>query len=177
MSVGKIFPNIKIKIKDLNSNEYLPINRIGEICVGGETLMNKYMFSSIDSFVYIDNEKYVKTGDVGYIDQDNFLFLKSRIKRLIKIKGINIFPYDIESIVNEEKEVENCVVLEMKNEHSSYIKLFIVLKKEYKNVNIDNKLRIKIKEQLGVYSVPKEIKYVDQFKRTIVGKIDYKNLT
>ena len=177
MSVGKIFPNIKIKIKDLNSNTYLPINCIGEICVGGETLMNKYMFSSTDSFVYIDNEKYVKTGDVGYIDQDNFLFLKSRIKRLIKIKGINIFPYDIESIVNEEKEVENCVVLEMKNEHSSYIKLFIVLKKEYKNVNIDSKLKKKIKEQLGVYSVPKEIKYVDEFKRTIVGKIDYKNLT
>ena len=65
----------------------------------------------------------------------------------------------------------------MKDEHTSYIKLFIVLKKEYKNVIIDCKLKKKIIEQLGVYSVPKDIVYVDQFKRTLIGKIDYKNLT
>lgn len=95
-SVGKPINNVKVKILDDDHN-VLNCFEKGEIAISGPTLMNGYLEGE-SNFIEIDKERYVLSGDIGYLDDEGFLFFVSRKKRIIKKKGYNIFPLEIENI-------------------------------------------------------------------------------
>jgi long-chain acyl-CoA synthetase len=177
-SVGKILPNVKAKTIDLKTGKNLGFNKDGEICLSGETLMNGYRFSDDAGFVVEkDGTKWIKTGDFGSIDKDNFIFYKQRLKRIVVVSGVNVFPRDIENIVSSFPEVYECAAVgvdDLKRDHM--IKLFIVLNENYEGDTIDDRINKIIKEELGVYALPKEIVYLEKMPKTMIGKIDVTKL-
>lgn len=181
-TVGKPLRNVKAGIIDENNNLLKP-NEKGEIIIGGPTLMNGYRHSvnseGDNIFIDFDNEKYIKTGDYGYIDEEGYIHFEQRIKRLIKVNGINIFPSEIENIVNSLPYVfENAAIGVSDDRFGLMIKLFVVLDRDYpKNFGkYSEEINNLIVNKASIYAKPKEIVYVEKLPKTLIGKIDVKKL-
>ena len=97
-SIG--YPISGVEFRILNEkNEILPPNEIGEIAIKSENNMLGYFDHTPEKDIYADG--YLKTGDLGYIDEDGFLFFKARKKRVIKVAGVAVFPQEIESVISQ----------------------------------------------------------------------------
>lgn len=179
-TVGQTFANTKAKAVDLNTGKDLPADEDGELYISGETLMNGYRFDkdAVDPFVVDkDGIKWVRTGDFGSVSKDNYISFKQRLKRIVKVNGINVFPSDIENVVASLEEVFECAAIGINDDkRGSMIKLFVTLDRRFEGKNYDDKINNIIKEKCGVYAVPKEIVYMDKMPKTLVGKIDTKLL-
>lgn len=182
-TVGRPLRLIKTLIIDENDN-VLPNNTEGELVITGPTLMNGYRFSSEKEnekvYITIDNEKYIRTGDYGFIDEDNYFHFRQRIKRLIKVSGINIFPSEIENACLKLPFVYEACAIGVKDDvHQEMVKLFIVLDKKNKLPLevVKEKINEEVVKKCSIYAKPKEIVFIDELPKTLIGKIDTKKLS
>lgn len=181
---GTNLPCCKFKIVDPNTLEDLGHNQEGEVLVSGDTLMNGYVFAEDKEankkvFVNIDGVKWLRTGDFCSLDDDNFIHFKQRLKSIVKVSGVPVFPSMIEDCIATFKFVFECAAVGIEDEkHGHIIKLFVTLHREYRGSKEDaiKLINDKIVTELGVYSKPKEIVFMDRLPHTAVGKIDIKNL-
>ena len=171
-SCGKPIPNTIIQIWNEKEKPLKP-NTIGEVVVCSPSAMQGYLDDY--GFVVKDDKIWVKTGDIGYMDKDGYLFILDRKKRSIKINAINIFPSEIENIVKSHPEVDEACAIPYHFDEKTYIKLYVSLK------TLDlNKEKIKreifdiCKKNLIKYSWPKIIEFIDEMPRTNFGKVDFK---
>lgn len=153
-------------------------NEIGELYISGDTLMNGYYLdehSTNNVFVNINNKKYVRTGDLGYIDDDGFIFLKGRKKRMFIISGFNIYPQEIEKLVCSINGIKDAS-LEMFETPKKHLNLYVI--KDSEHVIDESILKQSIidllKKKIIKYGMPSKIIFIDQFPKTRVGKIDHK---
>lgn len=183
-TVGKLLPTAKGLVLGENGEELGP-SKEGEICIGGASIMNGYRFNNDaeanDKVYYISKsgDKYIKTGDLGSIDEDNFVCYKTRLKRLVKVNGVPVFPSMIEDCATSFNFVyETCAIGIEDEKHGHIIKLYVMLSKTYKGDKEEAKRKIeeRIISRLGIYSKPKEIIFIDKMPHTALGKIDYKML-
>ena len=175
-SCGKAIPNTKIEIWD-EQNKPLKPKTIGEIAVASPSVMKGYL-NEVNGFVYKDKLKWIKTGDMGYMDEEGFLYILDRRKRSIKINAINVFPSEIENLVKKIDEIDEACAVPYHFNDKTYIKLYITLKnKNEEDVNVE-KIKKEIlnlcKNNLIKYSVPRMIEVIDAMPRTDFGKIDFK---
>jgi len=111
-SVGKFIKGIRYHIIDLDTHKPLPIGQEGMIVIKGENIFNGYLDQEIASpFIEIDGELYYKSGDLGYVDKDDFLYITGRLKRFIKIGGEMISMPFIEKVLEEKYGEEGKHVL------------------------------------------------------------------
>lgn len=179
-TVGKMLPNTKAKIMSLDGKSALGFNEKGEIYIGGETLMNGYRFDeNLENPICIDKngEKWIRTGDYGSLTSDNFLIFKQRIKRIIKVNGINVFPSDVENSCKKLPCIFECAAVSVDDEkHGHLVLLYVVLDRAYSGEKPNKEIKEIIEKDCGIYAVPKEIIYLSKFDKTLVGKIDVKKL-
>lgn len=167
------FPLKCVKLKIINEEgQVLDLNQKGEICIGGPTLMEGYLGDDASAFIYIDGEKFVKTGDIGFLDKNQKLHFLDRKKRMFKIQGIAVFPSEIERIIKSDCEIKDCVV--------TYLNRNIVVFIENDTIDENKKINIvcACKNKLLPYSVPQieNIIFLNKFPKTVVGKIDVKKM-
>ena len=143
----------------------------GEIVVCGNTLMNGYMKNpelTAEAFITIDGRRYVRTGDFGYIDADGYLYFVQRLKRIIKIAGISIYPKEIEASATELDGVTDACAVEYKDGGGkTKIALFYV-GREYDAARV----REKIELDLSRYAVPTLVLNIDRIPVTPLMKAD-----
>ena len=182
-SVGKPLPGIECKVIDTETLKEVPPNKEGELVVRGTTLMNGYRFEKHpiphkELFVKIGSgEEWLRTGDYCKIDEDGFIYFITRLKRIYKVKGINVFPVEIENLVKGLDYVFSCAAIGVPDpKFGSITKLFVILNKTYRGQKPTEQISNLIVEKLGIYSKPREIVYVDKLPQTMVGKIDVKKL-
>ncbi len=177
-SVGKPLNGIKEKIIDVDTGEVLPAGKEGEIAIGGPSLMEGYYEDpelTKKTIKTIDGEPYVLTKDMGYIDDDGFLFFRQRLRRMAKVNGVPVCPGDIEKLAIQDKAVYECYAYPIKNEKlGSVLEVALVKHRESDDSEeeIINRLTSSIKENLPVYYLPKRIYFIEKLPRTPVGKID-----
>jgi len=177
-TVGKALPNVKISAFGPKYNELIA-NELGELCVSGETLMNGYRFENnpVNPFFFDKNKtKWVKTGDYGKVDSEGYVYFVQRIKRIIKIKGNNVFPSQIENEVMSLPFIFECYLASQIDSKGTTLKLYVVLDKKYKGQYFNEQINDTIIAKFGIFAIPKEIIYLDRFNKTMVGKIDSKSL-
>lgn len=175
-SVGKPILGIKEKIIDIETKKELPPNEDGEIYISGNTIMNGYLDEA--GFIIDENNiKWVSTGDFGYLDKDGYLYFKQRIKRIVKVNGVNVFPYEVENAISEIEGVYQVACIDKSSEKRGHIlDAFIVKNRGYdKDISIEY-IKEYVKNKCGVYSIPDKIVFIDKLPKTNVGKIDYKKL-
>jgi long-chain acyl-CoA synthetase len=181
-TVGKILPNVDMKVVDLDTKSDMPFGRDGELYVRGETMMNGYRFLQDEKdqpFVRDkDGQVWIATGDYGSLDKDGFVYFRQRLKRIIKVSGINVFPNEIEGAVMDMGSVHECAAVAIADEKlGNAIKLFVVLDHAAKASNFDDEIKAVVLKRCGVYAVPKEIVYRDHLPKTLVGKVDTRALS
>ena len=174
-SCGKAIPDTKIEIWDDDNNLLAP-NTIGEIAVGSPSVMRGYL-NETNGFVHRDGMKWVKTGDLGYMDEDGFLYILDRRKRSIKINAINIFPSEIENLVKKFDFIDEACAVPYHYNDKTYIKLYITIKDASTGEEkIKREIITLCKKNLIKYAVPRLIEVLDAMPRTNFGKVDFKKL-
>ena len=141
-SVGVPLPKVEVKIVDPDTLEEKPYNEHGEICVGGSNLMVGYYNRPEETAnamrTHSDNKVWLHTGDIGYMDEDGFLFITNRIKRIIiRNDGCKVYPSTIETSILKHNSVKACVAVGIKDTRYEQGKLpvaFVVLDENQENI-------------------------------------------
>jgi len=174
-SMGYMLSDLKAAVVAPDGDTPLAAGERGEIVIAGDTLMNGYLDDPEENarvFIDIDGERYVCTGDFGYIDGDGYLFFVQRLKRIIKIAGISIYPKDIEKTALEIPGVTGACAVEYKDGGKTFIALYLTGAEQDAAA-----VRKKIEDELSRYAVPKIVRVIDAIPTTPVMKADTRALT
>lgn len=179
-SLGQVVKHSQACVIDENGIKLAP-NIIGELCIAGQTLMNGYHddIELTKQVMFADDEGtvWLRTGDFAYIDEQNYVFYVDRKKRLIKISGINVFPSEIESVVNTLPFIDKCCAVGYVENNKNFIKLFVVLSNKLcDEQEICKQIKLKIQKNLLKYAMPQRIEIVQSLPLTEIGKVDFKKL-
>ena len=170
------------KICDPETNEELDFGEEGEICVNGPTLMMGYLNNKKETDMVLrkhkDRKLWLHTGDIGYIAPNGIVYYTQRLKRMIVVSGFNVYPSMIETSISKHEAVAKVCVIGIPHPYKMHVpKAFVVLKNGYKPSNkIKKEITEICKQDLAVYSVPKDIEFRDDLPKTLYNKIDYKSL-
>lgn len=181
-SVGKPLSGFEMKIVDLETRKILGSNQEGEIIVTCDAIMNGYLKDEETTNQVLQKDEngvtWVYTGDFGYLDEDGYLYLKSRLKRVVKVSGVPVFPSEIEKVVSSLSEVDKVCAVSMKDEQKGFvIKLYVTTKPDVNNKDeLSDKIMGLCKAKLIRYALPKKIVYIDEMPLTPFNKIDYRAL-
>ena len=175
--IGVPLTNMEMKIIDPETRETLPDGETGEICVTGPQTMKGYLNdpeSTRKALVRHDDGKiWVETGDLGYRDPDGFYHFRGRIKRMIKVSGIPVFPAEIEALISELPDVLQVAVIGIPHPYKmQVVKAFVRGREGCDSEALEEAIRTVVGIRLLRYAVPKEIEFVDRFPLTNIGKID-----
>ena len=177
-SIGRPLDGITVEIWG-EKRKKLPPNTIGEIDISGATVMAGY-YDSEDDGVYVDKKgrRWVCSGDLGYMDEDGFVFFTGRKKRMIIISGYNVYPNDIENEVLKLDYINEACAVQGYVDSKPVIKLFVSLNQPTDN---PDEVRKCIKEycdsKLERFSRPSTVTILDALPRTRMSKIDFMKLT
>lgn len=180
-SIGIPMVGNTFKICDPITLVSLPFGEEGEICVNGPTLMMGYLNNPKETKKIIkshsDGKKWLHTGDLGYISPDGIVYYTQRLKRMIVVSGFNVYPANIEDVINKHPGVDKVCVVGIPHPYKMHVpKAFIVLKNNYDKKIVLNEIKEMCQKELSVYSQPKEYEFRDELPKTLYGKIDYKAL-
>tara|TARA_B100001741_G_scaffold60150_1_gene47230 strand:- start:853 stop:2517 length:1665 start_codon:yes stop_codon:yes gene_type:complete len=167
-SIGLPISSTEVMICDDDGTQ-LPIGDLGEICIKGPQVMNGYWEKPDETKKVLSSDGWLKTGDMGRMDQDGFIYIEDRKKDMILVSGFNVYPNEIEGVVAEMDDVLEVAAIGKESPDSGEIvKLFVVKKNPELS---DNEIYEHCKKNLTAYKVPKEIEYRDELPKTNVGKI------
>ena len=167
-SIGLPISSTEVMICDDDGTQ-LPIGDLGEICIKGPQVMKGYWEKPDETQKVLSSDGWLKTGDMGRMDQDGFIFIEDRKKDMILVSGFNVYPNEIEGVVAEMDDVLEVAAIGKESPDSGEIvKLFVVKKNPELS---DNEIYEHCKKNLTAYKVPKEIEYRDELPKTNVGKI------
>ncbi|WP_201351918.1 fatty acid--CoA ligase [Hydrogenimonas urashimensis] len=168
LSVGPAIPGVEIKIVDENMLE-LPVGEIGEIIVRGDNVMQGYLNRPTATDETIVNG-WLLTGDLGYLDKEGFLFIVDRKKDLIISRGINIYPREIEEVINAFEGVGATAVVGMPDEKSGEVPVAFIEPAENETVDL-KALRKYLKERLANFKLPRDIRIIEELPKNATGKV------
>lgn len=186
-SVGVPLITNTIKVVDTNSCEELKYNQIGEIWISGPSIMMGYYKNSEATAEIIvteeDGKRWIRTGDLGYINEDGLLFHKGRIRRiyLTAVDGqpAKIFPMLVEDTIKMSEAVSDCCVVGRLKENSSFYEgvVFVVLRNKGQSWDkVSEELKKLCKDNVPSYMQPVEYRSVEELPHTPIGKVDFRKL-
>jgi fatty-acyl-CoA synthase/long-chain acyl-CoA synthetase len=170
-SSGLPIPGLELKICGPDGIE-LPANVVGEICLRGTVVIRKYLFGGEDAFTV---DGWLKTGDLGYVNEQGYLYVVDRIKDIINRGGEKIASFDVENALHHIPGIIEAVVIGIP--HERYGEEPAALIRLEKGCTISAKeIKDILKRTLASYMVPVQIRFVDSMPKTPGGKIDKKGL-
>lgn len=181
-SIGLPFPDTYIKIVKPDTDEEVPYGEEGEILLAGPTVMKGYMDNPEETAhtlrKHADGLTWVYTGDLGVMDDEGFIYFKGRAKRMIISSGYNVYPAQLENIIDAHEMVQMSCVIGIPDAYKMQaVKAFIMLKP---GVKADEETRENImaycRKHIAKYAMPKEIEFRDELPKTLVGKVAYRKL-
>ena len=181
-TIGKPLIGTEMCIVEPGTTNVLPADTDGELCVSGPTIMIGYRNNPEETAntlrTHADGKTWLHTGDMASIDSEGFVHYKLRIKRMMITSGFNVYPTQIESVIEQLDFVDKCVVVSVPHQYKKEVaKAYIVLKNgKEKSVETENEIREYCKKKLMHYSVPYKYEFVDLLPKTAYNKIDFMKL-
>lgn len=178
-SIGIPYPDTYYMICKPGTTEPCDANEDGEICLRGPSVMLGYLDrpqETADTLrTHADGYVWLHTGDLGFMDEDGFIFFKQRIKRMIITSGYNVYPSQIENIIDGHPAVQMSCVIGVKDPYKMQkVKAFVVLKEGYNpDDGIKNDILEYCKKHIAKYAMPYDIEFRTELPKTLVGKVAY----
>lgn len=180
--VGHTIPDAEAMLVKVGTTEPA-VGEDGELCITGKTLMQGYYHDPEETAKMLvkhdDGRIWLHTGDMCYMDENNDIYYRQRLKRVFKISGYLVYPSFIEEAMRNMDKVYDCCVIGVDKNGKTELKLYVVKHKKAFNDN-EEELTASIlafaNEHLSKWSVPKSIEYIDALPRTKIGKVDFKVL-
>ncbi len=181
-SIGIPFPDTYIKIVKPDTDEEVPYGEEGEILLAGPTVMMEYMNQPEETAKtlrkHADGLTWVYTGDLGKMDSEGFVYFRGRAKRMIISSGYNVYPAQIENILDAHELVQmSCVIGIPDPYRMQKVKAFVTLKPGVEPSEETKKAILKhCREHIAKYAMPCDIVFRDEMPKTLVGKVNYRLL-
>ena len=175
-SIGIPVPATEVSIRNPDElSKEMPLGSSGEICVSGPQVMLGYL-NNQKATEEVFESGFLRTGDIGYIDEDGYIFIIDRSKDLILVGGFNVFPRIVEEAINEHPAVKEVTVIGIKDDYRGESpKAFIALNDGFGKVTSDE-IIIFLKDKLGKHELPTAIEFRDELPKTMIGKLSKKEL-
>jgi long-chain acyl-CoA synthetase len=167
-SVGLPLPDVEVKIFDDHGHE-LPTGQVGEIVVRGPNVMLGY-FNHPEETAAALRHGWLHTGDMGKKDADGYIYIVDRRKEMLLVRGMNVYPREIEEVLHQFPNVREAAVVPKPDEKRGEVPIAFVSPVDGASIEPNEILRF-CREQLADYKVPREIRVMDDLPRTATGKI------
>lgn len=174
-SIGIPLPGTCVEIRDLEKNEKcVPTGERGEVFIKGPQVMQGYWGKDEATKETLIND-WLKTGDVGYMDDDGYIFLTDRLKEIIITSGYNVYPRIIEEAFYKHEDVEEVIVIGIPDDNKGEVpKAFVKLKADT-HIKEEDLLKF-VKSHLNPIEKPATIEFRDELPKTLIGKLSKKEL-
>ncbi|XGW09715.1 hypothetical protein V3C99_011746 [Haemonchus contortus] len=168
-SVGKIVSNLEMKIVDPETGNERSTGEIGEICVRGPTVMLGY-FQNVEATENCIKDGWLHTGDLGYVDDDNYLFIVDRLKELIKVKGFQVPPAELEGILLSHPEIRDAAVIAVPHAEKGEVPRAYVVSSS--NSLREDDVKNFVSDKVSAYKrLDGGVEFVDSIPKSPAGKI------
>ncbi|MBR0430936.1 acyl--CoA ligase [Candidatus Saccharibacteria bacterium] len=178
--IGFPIPDNDVIIMDLDTKKEAKLGNDGEILVSGLSVMKGYLNKPKETeaaFITVGKKKYLRTGDIGYIDKRGLVHFRSRLKRMIISNGYNIYPANIEEVTLKCKLVNSCAAVGREDKlRGEKVVVFIVLNPEASERTAKKELGQIYKKYLAKYEIPRELRFISELPKTKLAKVDFKAL-
>ncbi|KAB1999543.1 hypothetical protein ES319_D12G169500v1 [Gossypium barbadense] len=174
-ATGKLMPNCEAKIVDPETGAALPPAKPGELWVRGPLVMRGYVDNEEATVGTLDSDGWLRTGDLCYINNEGFLFFVDRIKELIKYKGYQVAPAELEHLLNSHPDVVESAVVPFSDEEAGQVPVAFVVRQSGSNID-ESKLKHFVAQQVSPYKRIRRIMFIDSLPKNASGKVMRKEL-
>jgi acyl-CoA synthetase (AMP-forming)/AMP-acid ligase II len=169
-SVGPSLPNTEYRIVDISTTQDVPTGQSGEILIKGPQVMKGYLNNLEATRNMIDVNGWLHTGDVGYADEDGYLYIIDRVKELIKYKGFQVAPAELEGLLQSHEAVADAAVIPSPDDEAGEVpKAFVVLKAG--STATAEEIMLHVTEQVAPHKKIRRLEFIDLIPRAASGKI------
>jgi acyl-CoA synthetase (AMP-forming)/AMP-acid ligase II len=169
-SVGPAVPNTENMVVDIDSGEPLGVNKKGEIWTRGPQVMKGYLNNPKSTKITIDENGWLHTGDIGYVDEDGNFFIVDRLKELIKYKGYQVAPAELEALLLTHPFVADVAVIPVADEEAGEIPKAFVVKKPGVDIT-GEELMAWVSQHVSPQKKVRKVEFIDVIPKSLSGKI------
>ncbi|KAI6676572.1 hypothetical protein NL676_037368 [Syzygium grande] len=174
-SCGSLIPHFSAKIVDIETGSPLPPNKEGELWLRSPTIMKGYLRNEEATTATIDPEGWLRTGDLGYFDEDGFLYIVDRIKELIKHNGYQVAPAELEALLLSHPQIVDAAVIPLEDEEAGQVPMAYVVRASGSELTENQVIRF-IADQVAPYKKVRRVGFISTIPKSAAGKILRKQL-
>jgi len=168
-SVGFALPDIELRLVDENGRD-VALGDPGELLVRGPNVFQGYWNDEAATAEALDGDGWLHTGDVGTRDEDGYLYLVDRLKDLILVSGFNVYPREVERVLDQHEAVDECAVVGVPHPYTGEaVKAYVVPRHGFELT--EDELAVFCRDRLARYKCPEVVEFVDALPHTSSGKI------
>lgn len=169
-SIGLLAPNMQAKVVDWNTGSFSPPGSTGELWLRGPAIMKGYLNNAEATMSTIDKDGWLHTGDIVYFDQDGYIHIFDRLKEIIKYKGFQIAPADLEAVLISHPEILDVAVTAFLDEESGEIPVAFVVRKHGSMLS-QAAVMDYVAEQVAPYKKVRKVVFTQSIPKSAAGKI------
>jgi long-chain acyl-CoA synthetase len=179
-SLGLPIPNTSIAIMDPDSTDFMPVGEVGEIIIKGPTVFRGYWRrpeETEQSLIEIDGEQWLRSGDLGSMDDEGYFYFYDRKRDMIKYKGYAVFARQVEEVIKAHPQVKDTGVIGISDPKvGEHVKAVVILEREARGRLSEEEIIKYCEEKLAHYKVPRIIEFRGEIPKTDVGKVSRREL-
>merc|ERR1719276_796668 len=169
-SVGTLLEHCQMKVVEPGTETVLPDGQAGEILLGGPLIMKGYYKNEKATAETLTSDNFVRTGDVGYIDTEGTLFITDRLKELIKVKGFQVAPAELEGVLASHPAIGDAAVIGIPHEKFGEVPKAFITPAPGVTITVDEVKEI-ISSRLSAEKALGEVEFMDVIPKLPSGKI------
>ncbi|KAJ8766098.1 hypothetical protein K2173_020614 [Erythroxylum novogranatense] len=174
-SCGMLEPTFSAKVIDIETGTALPPYKRGELWIKSPTIMKGYLGNEEATAATIDSDGWLKTGDLGYFDEDGFLYVVDRIKELIKHNGYQVAPAELEAVLLSHPKIADAAVIPVEDEESGEIPMAYVVRASGSEITEQQVIQF-VANQVAPYKKVRRVDFIGAIPKSAAGKILRKQL-
>ncbi|MEY3721321.1 MAG: hypothetical protein RL618_1840 [Pseudomonadota bacterium] len=170
--------NVDSRVIDPTSLKELPPHDVGEIIIHGPQVFAGYWGDeqkTRESFIQLDGKSFFRTGDLGYRDEEGFFFFTDRLKRMINASGYKVWPAEVESVMYQHPDVQECCIIAAKDDYRGETVKAVVVKTPGSALTGDALIAWS-RGQMAAYKVPRIVSFVEALPKSATGKVQWRQL-
>jgi acyl-CoA synthetase (AMP-forming)/AMP-acid ligase II len=167
-SVGRLLPNTRMRVVDPASGADQPVGQTGELLVAGPQVMKGYLGRPEETAAMLDPDGWLHTGDLGYVDGDGYWYVVDRVKELIKYKGLQVAPAELEAVLLTHPAIADAAVVRAPDEEAGEVpKAFVVVRSPLTEAEV----MAYVAERVAPFKKVRMVEFVDEIPKAPSGKI------
>jgi acyl-CoA synthetase (AMP-forming)/AMP-acid ligase II len=167
-SVGRLLANTRLRVVDPASGRDLPVGETGELVAAGPQIMKGYLGRPEETAGMLDADGWLHTGDLGYVDADGYIYVVDRVKELIKYKGLQVAPAELEAVLLSHPAIADAAVVGARDEEAGEVpKAFVVASQPLSEAEVMDF----VAERVAPFKKVRQVEFVDEIPKAPSGKI------